>query len=313
MRRSARADRPLRQHEHTATDSPSPCAGIRDMLRQIFHNGRVTDPSLVNAVVIGSVGLGFLIAEFSMLSWQGHRGAATPLMAILLASAASSNAGLAFSALCGAVLFLLVDNPVDAVQVMIVCSIAIQVFSVATLWRSIDWHSLPVFLIGGILGVPVGVYFLLHLPADTYREMLGVLLIGYGCWLLPRWPVSPLQTGPLADACAGFLGGFTGGLAGLPGAFIAIWCGFKDWDEPHQRAVHHAFTLCIQPVSLVVILLMRPASSITTQPDWKTLAFIPLALLGVWLGLRVFKRLSDRRFELVANLLVVFAGIGLVI
>src|SRR5262249_36136509 len=99
------------------------------------------------------------------------------LIAVLLASTASSIAGFAFSALCGALLFHLMDSNVDAVQVMLVCSITIQLFSITALWRSIDWRSLPVFLIGGILGVPAGVYLLLHLPTGIYRDAIGGLLI----------------------------------------------------------------------------------------------------------------------------------------
>src|SRR5262249_57389672 len=88
------------------------------------------------------------------------------------------------------------------VQVMIVCSIAIQSFSVAALRRSIDWRSLPAFLIGGVLGVPAGVYLLLQLPSGTYRHVIGGLLIVYAGYLLLRRPSRTLRTGPLSDACA---------------------------------------------------------------------------------------------------------------
>ena len=42
-------------------------------------------------------------------------------------------------------------------------------------------------------------------------------------------------------------------------------------------------------------------------------AFVPAALLGPWFGLRIFKRLSDRQFELVVNTLLVLSGIGLIL
>jgi len=58
---------------------------------------------------------------------------------------------------------------------MLLCSIAIQLLSVAALWRSIAWRSLPVFLIGGVLGMPAGVYLLLHLPIEPYRDAIGSL------------------------------------------------------------------------------------------------------------------------------------------
>jgi uncharacterized protein len=285
------------------------------MLKRLVHGsrfpvGHATAPGSLNAVFVGILGVGFLIVEGAVLSTQGVRGAAAVLIAVFVASTVSSIAGFAFSALCGAVLFHLTDSPIYAVQVMIVCSIAIQSLSVVSLWHSIDWRSLPAYLIGGILGVPAGVYLLLHLPNGAYRGVLGALLIAYGSYQLLRWPTRSLRTGPLADACVGFLGGFTGGLAGFPGASVTIWCGLKGWDKARQRGVYQPFILCMQPVSLIVIQLMRPPS-IEPQLDWTTLAFIPAALLGAWFGLRIFKRLSDRQFELAVSMLLVLSGIGL--
>jgi uncharacterized protein len=288
------------------------------MLKRIVDNGRLrigqaVDPERLRTIVVGIVGLGILIAEGTVLSAQGPRGVAFSLIAVFVASTISSIAGFAFSALCGALLFHLMDSPVYAVQVMITCSIAIQLLSVATLWRSIDWSSLPVFLVGGVIGVPAGVYLLLHLQTSAYRDVIGALLIAYGGYLLLRNPVNKLRTGPLSDACAGFLGGLTGGLAGFPGASVTIWCGLKGWDKARQRGVYQPFILSMQPVALIVIALMRPASASATQLDWKTLAFIPAALLGAWFGLRIFQRLSDRQFELTVNALLIVSGIGLIL
>jgi uncharacterized membrane protein YfcA len=288
------------------------------MLKRLVDNGKfrvgqAVDPERLRTIVVAIVGLGILIAEGTVLSVQGPRGVAFSLIAVFVASTISSIAGFAFSALCGALLFHLMDSPIYAVQVMITCSIAIQLLSVATLWRSIDWSSLPVFLVGGVIGVPAGVYLLLHLQTSAYRDVIGALLIAYGGYLLLRKPVSKLRTGPLSDACAGFLGGLTGGLAGFPGASVTIWCGLKGWDKVRQRAVYQPFILSMQPVALIVIALMRPASASATQLDWKTLAFIPAALLGAWFGLRIFQRLSDRQFELTVNALLIVSGIGLIL
>lgn len=266
---------------------------------------------LMTSILVAGLGLGFLLAQGALLL-QVLAGSAVPMLAILLAATVSSIAGFAFSALCGALLFHLMEDPVYTVQVMIVCSIAIQSLSVAALWRSIDWRSLPVFFIGGVLGVPAGVYLLLQLPTGTYRHVIGSLLIVYAGYLLLRRPGLTLRTGPVADACAGFLGGLTGGLAGFPGAFVTIWCGLKGWDKARQRGVYQPFILGMQPVTLLVIHLMRPSSTMT-QLDWKTMTFVPAALLGAWLGWRIFKRLSDRQFEVAVNVLLVLSGIGLIL
>jgi uncharacterized membrane protein YfcA len=287
------------------------------MITRLVHSGRFrfgcVGPGLMGSVVVGALGLAFLIAEGAVLSAQGMVPVAIALVAVLAASTVSSIAGFAFSAVCGAMLFHLMDSPVAAVQTMIVCSIAIQLFSVVALWRTIDWRSLPVFLAGGVLGMPAGVHLLLHLQSGIYRELIGGLLIVYGGYLLLARPVPPVRTGPLADACAGFLGGLTGGLAGFPGAFVTIWCGLKGWDKTHQRGVYQPFILAMQPLTLIAIQLMRPSSAAMAQLDWKTLGFVPAALLGAWFGLRIFRRLSDRQFGFAVNALIIVSGIGLIL
>jgi uncharacterized membrane protein YfcA len=119
--------------------------------------------------------------------------------------------------------------------------------------------------------------------------------------------------GPTWDGAVGFLGGLTGGLAAFPGAFVTIWCGLKGWDKARQRGVYQPFILTMQPISLGFIYLMRPSSLNTTQLDLKTLAFVPAALLGAWFGLRIFKRLSDRQFEIAVNGLLIVSGMGLIL
>ena len=264
-------------------------------------------------VIVTVLGIGFLIAESTALSVQGMGGVGIVIITILVASTVSSIAGFAFSALCGALLFHLIDDPIYVVEVMIVCSIAIQLLSVATLWRSIDWLSLPVFLAGGVFGVPAGVYLLLHLPTSAYRDVIGALLVAYGGYMLLRPATSSLRVGSSLDACVGFLGGVTGGLAGFPGAFVTIWCGLKGWDKARQRGVFQPFILSMQPVSLVFIYLMRPSSLSATQLDVKTFAFIPAALLGAWFGLRIFKRMSDSQFQMAVYALLIVSGIGLIL
>jgi uncharacterized protein len=286
------------------------------MPKQFVQQGKllgfVSEPGPLSVFIFASVGLGLLVAEGTVLSLQGVHDAVYPMIAVFAASIVSSIAGFAFSALSGALLFHLMDSQVHAVHVMIVCSIAIQILSVATLWRTIQWRCLRIFLVGGLLGVPAGVYLLLHLPGTAYRAVIGGLLIVYGSYLLLRPPLRPLEAGRVSDACAGMLGGLTGGLAGFPGAFVTIWCGLKGWDKAHQRGVYQPFILAMQPVTLIAIHLMRPSSLPQAQLDWKVLVFVPAALLGAWFGLRIFRHLSDRQFDLVVNALLIASGLGLV-
>lgn len=288
------------------------------MTKRLVHDGKCglsehVGPGMLRIAIVSTLGLGLLIAESVVLSAHGIQSSAESLVAILAASTVSSIAGFAFSAISGAMLFHIMDDQVYAVQVMTVCSFGIQLLSVVALWRSVEWRRLPIYLIGGVLGVPAGVYLLLNLNGGAYREVIGILLIAYGGYLLLRHRVLTLRTGPLTDACAGFVGGLTGGLAAFPGAAVTIWCSLKGWDKTCQRGVYQPFILLMQPITLIAIYLMRTTASTATPMDWKVLVFVPAALLGTWFGLHIFKRLSDRQFELVVCALLIVSGVGLVI
>lgn len=77
------------------------------------------------AVLVPAVGIAGLLvfAEIAVRNLNGPNLA--DLAAVFVASTLSSIAGFAFSAICGAMLFHLLPRPVDIVQIMIVCSIAI--------------------------------------------------------------------------------------------------------------------------------------------------------------------------------------------
>jgi uncharacterized protein len=160
------------------------------------------------------------------------------MMAIFVAALLSGVVGFAFSAICGAMLFHLLHNPVDVVETMIVSSIAIQILSVVTLKNAIDLKCVSRFLVGGLVGLPIGIYLLMHMDASIYMKCIGVFLIGYGVYMLVRKTTMTTRYSlPVGDYCAGFLDGVTGGFAAFPGAFVTIWCGLKGWPKDQQRGV----------------------------------------------------------------------------
>lgn len=249
---------------------------------------------------------GALLDAFGLLP----TGVSTLCMIAVLASAAvSSIAGFAFSAICAALLLPLIEEPVQAVTVMLLSSIAIQSLSVWTLRRNVDARALLPFLLGGILGLPGGVYLLLNAQAPDYVRLMGISLVVYGSFMLLRRPAI-IRGGPVHDAVAGALGGITGGLAAFPGALVTIWCGMKGWDKGRQRGVYQPFILVMQVLTLAAVTAMAPSAPGfgIAATAW---AFVPAALLGTCCGLAFYKRLSDGQFTVAVNLLLIVAGLGL--
>jgi uncharacterized membrane protein YfcA len=264
-----------------------------------------------SATVLASAAL--VIAYAKLLSWEGVPASALALSAVLLAATLSSIAGFAFSAICGAMLLYIIRDPVQVVVVMMICSIAIQSLSVAVLWRHISWRSLSTFLAGGVVGLPVGVWLLLHLGSAWLKDAVGALLMAYAAYGLLMRPLTIRSDSNMADMCVGFFGGVTGGLAGFPGAAVTIWCSMRGWDKQRQRAIYQPFILIMQVLALSLIQLSRSSVTLAAGASLDLLQFVPVALLGAWFGLVIFRRLSDRLFALTVNLLLLGSGIGLLV
>jgi hypothetical protein len=264
-------------------------------------------PGLARWLALG----GAALACVAMVAQDGANGGAV-MGAILLASLASSIAGFAFSALCGAMLFHLSDDPVQVVQIMIVCSIANQVMMTWASRADIAWRGLSIYLAGGALGLVAGVWVLLHADRAQYTQALGVFLLGYGGYMLVRRPIVVRNQHPAFDFGTGLLGGITGGAAGFPSAFVAIWCGMKGWDKARQRAVFQPYILIMQVAALLAISLARGSAG-TPGFDAHDLLFIPASLIGTALGLLLYRRLSDRQFARAVNILLIVAGLSYVV
>jgi uncharacterized membrane protein YfcA len=303
-------DAPLPNHDVVLASARAARAAFVSASAATFI-ARMQSRSLATVLLLALVNAGLLIVYAQLLPAAGVAGLSiVVLLAIFFASALSSVAGFAFSAICGAILFHLMTDQVRIVETMIICSIAIQVLSVWTLRSAIDWRVLPAFVAGGLLGLPIGVWLLLHLSQQAYVRGMGVALVLYGAYMLFRRPVHLRRDfGTLGDAAAGVIGGVTGGLAGFPGALVTIWCGVKGWDKRRQRGVYQPFILIVQVAGLIAIHLMRSPGSTGLDPVvW---AYVPAALLGTWCGLALFTRLTDRQFAIAVNLLLIVSGIGL--
>jgi len=259
--------------------------------------------------------VGFLMATLAGCWWTGPASARLGSMAImlvlLLAAMVSSVAGFAFSAIAGAVLYHLLPTPLEAVRIMITCSIAIQLYSVLHLWKHIEWSRLVPFLLGGAVTVGPCSWLLLHISAGRWLFVVGILLTILGIFMLTRKPVV-MAVGAKhrrgIDILAGALGGIMGPIAALPGPPVTIWCSLQGMDKLQQRVIFQPFILIMQVVSLVLISTLGHAKGLHFAG---ALWALP-AILGCHLGLLIFERISDRRFHFLIYGLLLVSGLSMI-
>src|SRR3984885_13060673 len=77
--------------------------------------------------------------------------------AVFAGAFVSGLSGFAFSAVAGAIL-LRVFQPLEAVPLMMACSIGVQATNLWALRRSIRWEGSLMLILGGALGIPIAVF-----------------------------------------------------------------------------------------------------------------------------------------------------------
>ena len=242
-----------------------------------------------------------------------HRaGSATALLTlaiVFVAALVSSVVGFAFSALAGAGLLQLYSQPAEAIEIMVLCSTAIQLYCVIEMRRSIQWRLLLPFVVGGAACVPLGVWLLAAMPGGWFAVGLGVFLVVYGAATAWRRQCRIQASSWWLDLLIGGTGGITGGLAAFPSAFVTIWCSMRGWDKSVQRGVTQPFILAMQLITLAAMHMQHVAVHL----DSLRIEGMAVALFASFLGMKLFRSLSNRQFAWLLNSLLMVSGALLIV
>lgn len=226
---------------------------------------------------------------------------------VLVAAIVSSIAGFAFAAISGAVLFQVTQDKSYALQILLIASIAIQSLSVWKLRHAVDVRRLVPYFLGGLLTVGPGVCLFLTTPIWIYLVSLGGFLIAYSASMLVRPPFRFGRDSILGRLACGALGGITGATAAFPGAFITIWCSGHGWDKERQRAIYQPFILGMQILTMTVLSILQPQAAMRLD----LVAFGVPALLGAYVGLRIFDQLTTAQFNRIVGVFLLLSGAAL--
>ncbi len=229
-----------------------------------------------------------------------------------LAALVVGSAGFAFAIIVTGV-WIYVLPPAQIVLLAAVCATLLHIASIWRFRREIEFRLLWPFVLGGVLGVPLGVLALQRLDAALFRHVFGAFMIAYSCYMLwrPHFPVVRLSSNQarIADGMVGWVSGILGGFALLHGTLPTIWCSLRGWDKQRSRCVYQPYILI---TGIVVMLCVGLNIDIDrTQLMLPLAAALPAMALGLWAGMRVFSVISEEHFRRLVLWLILASGISL--
>jgi uncharacterized protein len=231
------------------------------------------------------------------------------VVSVFAGSLVAGLAGFAFSAVSGAILLHWVPAT-TAVPLLLACSITTQLLSITKLWDTMQWRQCAPFLVGGVIGIPVGAKLLEDLNAHVFAGVFGVFLVCYSAYMLLRPGIVTQIRSQFADAAAGFAGGITGGSIAFPGAIPTIWCSIRGMAKSEQRGIVQPFILLMQIATLVYF---SKLGIIVSGTLGAYLLCAPAVLGGTWLGLRLFDHIDDAMFRRLVLTFLLVSGVVLVV
>ncbi|WP_316192099.1 MULTISPECIES: sulfite exporter TauE/SafE family protein [unclassified Bradyrhizobium] len=239
------------------------------------------------------------------------------LASFLLLSAAvfsgafvSGLAGFAFSAVAGAILLHSLQ-PLEAVPLMMACSVGVQATNLWALRNSIRWKDSLVLILGGLLGAPLALWLLHNADARLFQQVFGATIAIYAATMLFKPGLGSVRRmSRHRTAIVGFGGGLIGGLTAMPGALPTIWCEMHGLPKTDQRGLVQPFIAVMQIASLGMMLARQDLSS---RVIVDLALSIPALLAGTALGIFAFRRVNDTLFRRLILSILLLSGVLLVV
>ncbi|WP_104071989.1 sulfite exporter TauE/SafE family protein [Albidovulum inexpectatum] len=236
----------------------------------------------------------------------GAPGAAFLLVAVLGAAIVRGFAGFGFSALVVSAAGF-VGDPMRAVPVVLFCEVVMTLQVARGIVADIDWVRVGCLLIGALIGLPIGLSFLLAIGVDGARAAISVFILGICILLVSGWRLRR-ALGALGNVGLGLVSGVANGaaMAGLP---VAAAMSAQPIPPRVFRATLIVYFAALDLLSLPV---MWRAGLIGRDTVLAALATMPVLLLGNGLGQWGFARSRPAGFRLIAvALLASLASMGL--
>lgn len=227
---------------------------------------------------------------------------------ILLSSFVHGLSGFGFGLLAIPLLTIIIGVK-NAITISVTCSLFITFYNFWTLRSYFSLRSIRELILGSVVGIPFGAYFLRKTHADAVELLLGVLILGFvalSCFKL-------IKLRGISDRWGyvfGLVSGVSGGAVSISGPPVLIYSYIRGWAKEEFKGALAAYIF----ITGLVIQLSHVTTGLATSSTFVMfLSLSPFLFVGGFAGHYCFTSIDTALFrKIVLSILVVLGSMMII-
>lgn len=208
-------------------------------------------------------------------------------------------------------LMALVISPVQAAAILLPILCFMDVLGLAAYRRTADFRNLMIMIPGALFGIAAGAFTFEYFNDDLIRLLIGSIAVIFTLHAVLK--AQPREGPPGPSVTRGTfwssLAGFTSFVAHAGGPLVQFYLLPQRMDKTLYVGTTVWFFMALNYIKLIPYGLLGQLSADNLGTS---AALAPLAPLGIWIGLRLHRLVSDRIFYRIAYGCLFIAGVKLV-
>jgi len=209
---------------------------------------------------------------------------------------------------------LLALLPIDlhtSISLIGLAGLTVALFTAISGWRYIDRPALVRLVIGALIGIPIGIFLVVKVPASIITLGLGIFLIVYGTYsfvklLVSKSNINPKLRSKFWSLPVGIASGIMGSAYNSHGVPVVIYGTLRRWEPSRFRGTLQAHFL----ISGIFIVIGQALGGLWTKDLFVLYGLsLPFVIIATLLGIFLHRRISNQKFERYVFLLIILLGI----
>lgn len=200
------------------------------------------------------------------------------------------------------------EQSITLVLILVIAQTSLGLFRFR---HEIPWREAMQLTAFRFVALPLGVWSLGYIRTywtpSQIKQLVGIALLAAIVVQTLRRNTANVGQRPMgtrfALALSGISSGYFAGLVGMGGPPLVMWSNAREWSTQRTRALLWAVFLILAPWQLLLTFSKFGGSLLPAAQ--LALLFLPLALLGGWIGSQMGDRLSRIWMKRIVNLLLI--------